>query len=210
MNPRKKISRQKDILGTKEKPQEVISSGLEDSIEVVSTYSLQGKKRWTGENIVFLVGSYEAFKEKVFILAEKDEEYKRWLQTTSQNDLAKEWGVDQSTISRLLGPLQKDHKNKIKEDVKRLRGEGLSVKEIIFELSLDVDESTVRRWLNERPNAESKIIDIDREGSTEYDLKIYKLQEKLKIEKEKNESYRKEIKLLKSELNALRAKYAGA
>jgi|SaaInlStandDraft_1057018.scaffolds.fasta_scaffold02940_11 hypothetical protein len=181
---------------------------LEEDVAVISTFSLQEKQVWTGEKMLSLVGSYETFKEKVFILAEHDSEYKYWLQTTGQSELAGEWGIDQSTISRLIGPIQREHKNALKEQARTLRADGMSIKGIIDELQLDVDESTVRRWIREDSFDMPKPKKPSLEGSTEYDLKIYKLEADLKKEKQKVEEYRKEIKSLKAELRTLRAKYA--
>lgn len=212
MNVRRKIVRQKDILGKKEKPQYEVSPGIEEDIEIVATFTLQGKQIWTGETMLSIVGSYERFKENVFVLAEKDSEYKHWLQTTGQNELAGEWGIDQSTISRLIGPIQREHKNDLKAQARLLRADGMSLKSIIDELQLDIDESTVSRWLKRErlgKSRESKRLQA-LEGSTEYDLKIYKLEDELKREKKKSEAYRKEIKVLKDEVNALLAKYEGA
>ena len=184
---------------------------IEEDVAVIATYSLQEKQIWTGEKMLSLVGSYESFKEKVFMLAEHDSEYKYWLQTTGQRELAGEWGIDQSTISRLIGPIQKEHKEALKEQARMLRSDGMSIKDIITELQLTVDASTVRRWIREdtfdiaKPK---KTKEFDFEGSTDYDLKIYRLQEDLNREKKKVEKYRKEIKSLKAELRELRAKYA--
>jgi hypothetical protein len=207
---RRRISKQKDILGKKVKPDYEVSSGLESDVEIVATFTLQGKQMWTGENILSLVGSYEKFKKNVFILAERDQEYKYWLQTTGQDELANEWGVDQSTISRLIGPIQKEHKNELKSQVKLLRSSGMSIKDIITELKISADESTVSRWLKSEKEHKKSKPKVSFEGSTEYDLKIYRLEDELSKEKQKNEIYRKKIKQLKMELSRLRAKYEDA
>ena len=60
---RRKISRQKDILGGKVKPQYDVIHSMEeeDDIEVIAAFTLQGKQLWTGEKMLSLVGSYEKF-----------------------------------------------------------------------------------------------------------------------------------------------------
>lgn len=91
--------------------------------------SLEEKQDWTAKQISSLGSRYEAFRENVFILC-RDEEYRNWLQSTSQALLAEQWGVSQAYVSKTFGSLQKDLKTEIKNNILALLDKGESIRKV--------------------------------------------------------------------------------
>ena len=101
---------------------------VEESVPSL-TSTLEEKQKWTAEQITQLGSRYEQFRENVFELC-KNEEYRIWLQTTTQKELAEQWGVSQAYISKTFGSLQKDLKEEVRKNIIALLDRGESIRSV--------------------------------------------------------------------------------
>jgi len=91
--------------------------------------SLEEKQEWTANQIALIGSRYEKFREDVFELC-KDTEYRTWLQTTTQKEIAEKWGVSQSYISKTFGSLQRDLKEEVRKNIIALLEKGESIRSV--------------------------------------------------------------------------------
>lgn len=104
--------------------------------------SLEEKQEWTANQIALIGSRYEKFREDVFELC-KDDEYRIWLQTTTQKEIAEKWGVSQSYISKTFGSLQRDLKEEVRKNIIALLKKGESIRKV--EEITGVDRSKIQR-----------------------------------------------------------------
>lgn len=175
--------------------------------------SLQEMKEWTRSKVLELYDQIISFKEQVAYLCQNNE-YRLWIQTTAQKDLSLEWGVSQPTVSRLVGDIQKEYKNDLKQRVIELFEKGENLKKIQAEIPLTVDERTLRRWVSGGNEANNDII-IDAEVTNEESRDSILLEKQLKEETRKREEaevkitkLQKEVKKWKKKYQDLRTKYS--
>jgi len=167
--------------------------------------SLEEMKEWTRSKALELYDQILSFKEQVTYLCQNSE-YRLWIQTTAQKELSLEWGVSQPTVSRLVGDIQKEYKNDIKQRVIELYEKGNSLKTIQENIPLTVDERTLRRWVSAGDEVNNDII-IDAEVTNEESRGEVLLENKLKKEIKKREEAEKKIIKLQKEVDRWKKKY---
>lgn len=167
--------------------------------------TLQEMKEWTKSKALELYDQILSFKEQVTYLCQNSE-YRLWIQTTAQKDLSLEWGVSQPTVSRLVGDIQKEYKNDLKQRVIELYEKGESLKKIQNEIPLTVDERTLRRWVSDSDETNNDII-IDAEVTNEETRDGALLKRQLKAEIRKREEAEKKIINLQKEVDKWKKKY---
>ena len=116
--------------------------------------SLEEKQEWTANQIALIGSRYEKFREDVFELC-KDTEYRTWLQTTTQKEIAEKWGVSQSYISKTFGSLQRDLKEEVRKNIIALLEKGESIRRV--EEITGVDKSKIQRISSSRDEVSQNI-----------------------------------------------------
>ena len=106
---------------------------------------LAEKQAWAKEQALKLEDGFNSFKEKIIFYCQ-DPNFRFWIQTTTQSQLAEEWGIGQSNISRAVGTVQKDFKDEVREQAISMRRDKKPINEIVQELPIEVSPKTVRRW----------------------------------------------------------------
>lgn len=101
---------------------------IDDYVPNISS-SLEEKQEWTAKQIISLGSRYEKFRENVFELC-KDDDYRIWLQTTNQKEIADKWGVSQSYISKTFGSLQRDLRDEVRKNIVALLDRGESIRRV--------------------------------------------------------------------------------
>ena len=102
---------------------------VDDDFVPKLTSPLEEKQEWTAKQIVLLGNRYEKFRKNVFELC-KDDEYRIWLQTTNQKEIAEKWGVSQSYISKTFGSIQRDLKEEVHKNIVALLEKGESIRSV--------------------------------------------------------------------------------
>ena len=102
---------------------------VDDDFVPKLTSPLEEKQEWTAKQIVLLGNRYEKFRKNVFELC-KDDEYRIWLQTTNQKEIAEKWGVSQSYISKTFGSIQRDLKEEVNKNIVALLEKGESIRSV--------------------------------------------------------------------------------
>jgi hypothetical protein len=172
-------------------------------MDIDADSALSVKKKWTKEVLVTFGKALGKIHEKVDELRQ-DKKYDLWLKTTSQQDIAKDLGINQSTVSRLFGPAQKEFKSEQRAKALELEKEGYDIDEIRKQLDIDITPRTLYRWLENAKTfdmpPESK--SLAEEGDGQYLLKLTKIEDELQENKKKLQDCRKELRNCKTLINA--------